>query len=180
MEGANLSSIELLPELISEIVFPDQEPAAKIDHLAESIGDEAMVIVVDGVDGLVDQLGELAPLIRDCPGLALVLTSRSVIDLPGTNQLQLNGLPLRSADGRGPGAAPRLFPGLLRSASAAGSRTRPRRSFDRRDLRAARGTPTRHRAGGRLANRPHPDRDRRGLEEPLRSHQHAAGDRTSR
>ncbi|WP_258037114.1 MULTISPECIES: helix-turn-helix domain-containing protein [unclassified Streptomyces] len=65
--------------------------------LAEYLGDQPAVLVVDGAPGSPTRPERLARLLRDCPGLRLLVTSEEPWQLPGERVFLLT--PLETADG---------------------------------------------------------------------------------
>jgi predicted ATPase len=103
------TSIELLPEVISQVIGPDQDPARTFDDLAAMIGDRALLLTLDGLDRLANQAAPIGDLVTRCPNLIVLITSRTMVEIPGVEHLTLGGLPARTADGRQAGPAVRLF-----------------------------------------------------------------------
>lgn len=101
-----------LPDTIGTVAFPGHEPAEDMTGLASMIGDRRAIMVLDNFEQLADDVMMIEPLIRSCPDLSLIITSRTQLALEDAVTLKMSGLPVRSEDGTAPGAAV----DLLRSA----------------------------------------------------------------
>ncbi|HRF61268.1 MAG TPA: AAA-like domain-containing protein, partial [Fimbriimonadaceae bacterium] len=63
-----------------------------VDLLAEAIGRRHLLLVLDCCEGLAGELGFVARLVRACPHLHVLATSRRTLDLPGEHVYELEGL----------------------------------------------------------------------------------------
>ncbi|HKN57092.1 MAG TPA: LuxR C-terminal-related transcriptional regulator [Amycolatopsis sp.] len=63
------------------------------DRLADTIGDRRLLLVLDGCEHIVDQCGRLAEsLLRRCPGVRILATSRESLRVPGEVTFRIGGL----------------------------------------------------------------------------------------
>ena len=67
------------------------------DGLADHIGDKRLLLLLDNFEHLVEAASELLGLLRSCPNLQLVVTSRELLRLPGEQAYPVP--PLEPSDG---------------------------------------------------------------------------------
>jgi predicted ATPase/class 3 adenylate cyclase len=100
------------PELV--LANAAQALGAK-DGLAEQIADKSLLLLFDNFEHVVDAASSLADLLRTCPNLQLLVTSRELLRLPGEQAYPVP--PLEPEDGtelflaRALAADPRFVPG---------------------------------------------------------------------
>jgi transcriptional regulator with XRE-family HTH domain len=95
---------------------PDPPGEQNWTALAELVGDQAALLVIDGVpDGSRPQLARIAQLLHDCPQLRLLITAERPCGIPGGRLLALDPLGVpdardeRDAEALGQVPAVRLF-----------------------------------------------------------------------
>jgi predicted ATPase/class 3 adenylate cyclase len=69
---------------------PGQSP---IDALAASIGERQVLLLLDNFEQVVEAAGGVASLLRACPGLRVIVTSRAVLRVAGEQEYVVAGLP---------------------------------------------------------------------------------------
>jgi predicted ATPase len=74
-------------------------------QVAKFLGNKHLLLVLDGVEHLVSGMALLRELLRSCPNIKLLLTSRERINLPDEWLVSLQGLPLPPNDVSDPGVA---------------------------------------------------------------------------
>jgi predicted ATPase/class 3 adenylate cyclase len=86
------------PELVLPTVartlslFPRPGESA-IDTLAASIGERRVLLLLDNFEQVVEAAGDVASLLRVCPGLRVIVTSRAVLRVAGEQEYVVSGLP---------------------------------------------------------------------------------------
>jgi predicted ATPase/class 3 adenylate cyclase len=83
------------------VLRPDREP---VETIAEAIGDEPMLIVVDNIEHLLDAVPLLGALVEAAPGLTLLVTSRERLRLAGEHCYVVPPLGLPTDGGASPAA----------------------------------------------------------------------------
>ncbi|HVQ92020.1 MAG TPA: helix-turn-helix domain-containing protein [Mycobacteriales bacterium] len=89
---------QLLWAAVAELVEPagppaDPGPPPVLADLVELVGDRDTLLVLDGVDAGGLRPDRVAPLLRGCPGLRMLLTARCPSRLPGGRTVVLGPLP---------------------------------------------------------------------------------------
>lgn len=75
-----------------------QPPPEDADALADALAERAVVLVLDNAEHLLDDCRDLVvELVDRCPGLTVVVTSRSPLDVPGEQVLRLAPLSVEDA-----------------------------------------------------------------------------------
>ncbi len=99
----SLDREHLLADVVATALHvPDREGMPVLDALAAAIGDTAALLVLDNCEHLLDASARLADhLLRACPGLRILATSREPLRVPGEVVFRLAGLALPA-----PGASP--------------------------------------------------------------------------
>ncbi|RVX45432.1 putative ATPase [Nonomuraea polychroma] len=93
---ADVTDAELLPATVGAAM--GTAITASTDHLAASIGDREMLLVLDNCEHLVDAVAPLAEtLLSRCPGLRLLTTSREPLAVAGETTWDLPPLDLDGA-----------------------------------------------------------------------------------
>ena len=158
-ELASLSRPELVPQTVASVLdVPLPETGTAEAALARQLADRRLLLVLDNCEHLLDACARLvAELLRSCPGVVVLATSREPLRVGGevtwrTPSLALPDLralpPLRPAGGAGVGAAVRR----ARAGRRPGLRVRrDDRAGGGRDLRP----PGRDAAGPRARGGPH-------------------------
>ena len=94
--------VELEPLRDPELVLPTlahaigvaQAPGEPIlDALSRAIGERRMLLVLDNLEQVIEAAGDVAGLLRACPGVQVVVTSRSVLRIAGEQEYVVPGLP---------------------------------------------------------------------------------------
>lgn len=77
------------------------EPMVELgpEPMAAAIGKRKLLLVMDCCEGLAGELAMLARLIRSCPHLHVLTTSRRTLDVPGERVIELTGLDVGSGRG---------------------------------------------------------------------------------
>ncbi|MFD0412523.1 BTAD domain-containing putative transcriptional regulator [Streptomyces sp. NPDC127108] len=80
---AVMAALGIREETASEAVAPGS-PAAPADRLAEALGDQRLLLVLDNCEHVVDAVADLASvLLRRAPGLRVLATSQEPLGIPG-------------------------------------------------------------------------------------------------
>ncbi|MEM9563133.1 MAG: hypothetical protein AAGA93_10970 [Actinomycetota bacterium] len=124
VDASVVTSIGVLPEVISQRLDPEREPAPDLAALGDVVGARDVLIVLDQVDALANQLAPLSDLLGRCPRLRLLVTSRVGVSLDPCATVMLDGLPVRT-DGAEPGPAVRLFQAWFRRHAPVGAELAP-------------------------------------------------------
>jgi len=73
-------------------VFPrPTEPA--LDAVASAIGERRMLLVLDNFEQVIEAAGDVGRLLRACPAVRVVVTSRAVLHVAGEQEYVVPGLP---------------------------------------------------------------------------------------
>jgi predicted ATPase/class 3 adenylate cyclase len=64
-----------------------------IDALAASLGDRRVLLLLDNMEQVIDAAGDVAALLRACPGVTVIVTSRAVLRIAGEQEFVVPGLP---------------------------------------------------------------------------------------
>ena len=71
-----------------------QRPAETVlEALAAAIGERRVLLVLDNFEHVIDAAGEIGGLLRACPAVRLVVTSRAVLRISGEQEYVVPGLP---------------------------------------------------------------------------------------
>src|SRR6478672_4707851 len=90
--------VPLAPLDDPRLVLPAAEQAIGAKSgLAEHVGDQAMLLVVDNLEHLIDAASDIGWALAVCPNLCVLVTSREVLRLPGEQAYPVPGL--RAEDG---------------------------------------------------------------------------------
>ena len=73
------------------IVPRPNEPA--VDSIAASLREGRVLLVLDNFEQVVEAAGDVASLLRSCPGLRVIVTSRAVLHVAGEQEYVVPGLP---------------------------------------------------------------------------------------
>ena len=99
VELASLSEPELVAQTAAESLGIREEAGRPISKtLAEWLGDKTTLLVIDNCEHLVAAVVELAAqLLRDCPGVRLLATSRAALRVNGEAIMRVGALPEQEA-----------------------------------------------------------------------------------
>lgn len=84
----------VLPAIARALEIPPDERATPLDVLVSAIGSLRVLLVLDNLEQVSDVAAELADLLQRCPGLAILATSRTTLNMRGEHELSLNPLAL--------------------------------------------------------------------------------------
>jgi predicted ATPase/class 3 adenylate cyclase len=73
-------------------VFP-KPGESPIDALADSIGERRVLLLLDNFEQVVEAAGDVAGLLRACPGMRIIVTSRAILRVAGEQEYVVSGLP---------------------------------------------------------------------------------------
>ncbi len=91
---SGLSEPDLVGEVIAEAIgAPVSVRSAPVERIAVELGERRTVLVLDCFERLVDAAATVAALVRRCPGLTVLTTSRRRLDLSGERLLVVGPLP---------------------------------------------------------------------------------------
>lgn len=106
---ASLRDPELLAVTLVDALGADHGPRrTPIDSLAAHIGDHRLVLVLDNLEQVVAAASDVAALVRRCPHLTVVATSRVPLQVAGEVRCTIAPLPT-AADDLGAAAGVRLY-----------------------------------------------------------------------
>lgn len=111
VELSGLRDPELLPNAVAAVVdLPEQSDAvgdSPLHSLISYFADKQPLIVLDTCEHLVDACAGFAQaVLRSCPGVRILATSRRPLDAPGETLLQIAPLAAPDPDGEPGGAGP--------------------------------------------------------------------------
>ena len=143
--------IDLLPvgpewvvQTVAEAVGVSEQSGRTLEEaVIGALLGQSGLLVLDNCEHVLDAVGELTGrLLRSCPSLRILATSREPVSLPGEHVVPLGPMPITSA--RGPGDAALLF---AERAAAAGAQADPEDPTIQEICVPARSDTTGHRAG---------------------------------
>ncbi len=88
----------VLPAIARALEIPPDEHATPLDVLVSAIGSRRVLLVLDNLEQVSDVAAELAELLQRCPGLAILATSRTTLNIRGEHELTLHPLALPGPD----------------------------------------------------------------------------------
>ena len=96
VELAPLSEGDLVVQTVAGVLGLGEEPDRRLlDTLTDALRPKALLLVLDNCEHLVDACARLAEsLLRACPKLRILATSREALDIPGESALPLASLGL--------------------------------------------------------------------------------------
>ena len=102
---APLHDPDLVPVTVADVLGIRRQPGRPVpDTLAEAVGERSLLVVLDNCEHLIGACAKLADaLLRGCPNLALLATSREPLGIGGEYVYRVPSLTV-PADGAGPGA----------------------------------------------------------------------------
>jgi len=83
----------VLPTIARTIGATERAGASALDVLATAIGEGRMLLLLDNFEQVVEAAGDVAALLRACPALHVVVTSRAVLRVAGEQEYVVPGLP---------------------------------------------------------------------------------------
>ena len=83
----------VLPTLARTIGILPRPGEPAIDALAATIATKQLLIILDNFEQVVDAAGDVASLLRTCPRVRLVVTSRAILHIAGEQEYAVAGLP---------------------------------------------------------------------------------------
>jgi predicted ATPase/DNA-binding SARP family transcriptional activator len=99
---AALSSPELVVSAIADVLRLERHgPEALRTQLVRHLADRELLLVLDNFEHLLSEAPLLAELLRQAPGVTILVTSRERLSLQGEWLLQLGGLPFPTHDAAG-------------------------------------------------------------------------------
>ena len=72
-----------------------------LDAMAETFGDGAWLLILDNLEQVIDVARDLGELLARCPGVAILATSRTVLELQAEREYPVPPLPLPPSPGSG-------------------------------------------------------------------------------
>ena len=85
---------ELVPAAIGRAVGAELAGVdSPLDALAEILGDDPWLLILDNLEQVVDAAGDLGELLTRCPGVAILATSRTVLGLRAEREYPVPPLP---------------------------------------------------------------------------------------
>ncbi len=90
-----------------------------IDAIARQLGDGRVLLVLDNFEHVIEAAGDVASLLRSCPGLRVIVTSRAVLHVAGEQEYVVPGLPAPPDTARLSRAELEELPARLRQIDAA-------------------------------------------------------------
>jgi non-specific serine/threonine protein kinase len=96
VELAGLADPTLVPQAIATVLGVDEEPGRPLtETLAGALSDEQLLLVPDNCEHLIEACAELADaLLRACPGLRILATSRQPLGIAGETTFRVPSLAL--------------------------------------------------------------------------------------
>ena len=92
-----LTSHRRIPAVLAESLGVKGHRGDAFSAVADAIGDQEVLIVLDGFEHVVAGAGMISELLKRCPALHVLVASRSVLRLEEEHVLELGGLPYPSA-----------------------------------------------------------------------------------
>jgi len=87
VELAPISDAELVaPTVAQTLGLPDRGGRTAIERLVDHIGEKRMLLVLDNFEQVVDAGGAVSALLRACPNLTVLVSSRAVLHLDGEQE----------------------------------------------------------------------------------------------
>ena len=84
----------VLPSLAEALDVKEADARAPADGLVALIGDAESLLLLDNLEQVVDAAPDLAALVKRCPALRIVATSRTALRVAGEQEYPLSPLPL--------------------------------------------------------------------------------------
>ena len=104
IELASLTDGEFVDDAVATALHVKQRPNTEIlDALVEAIGDQRMLLILDNCEHLLESVVEmLDALLRRCPKLRVLATSREALGIPGESVLPVSSMTLPTLDAGAP------------------------------------------------------------------------------
>lgn len=83
----------VLPTIARTIDVAERAGVPVLDVLATAIGEQRMLLLLDNFEQVVEAAGDVAALLRACPALRIIVTSRAVLRIAGEQEYVVPGLP---------------------------------------------------------------------------------------
>jgi predicted ATPase/class 3 adenylate cyclase len=83
----------VLPTIARTIGVAERAGTSALDVLVAAIGDRRMLLLLDNFEQVVEAAGDAGALLRACPALRIVVTSRAVLRIAGEQEYVVPGLP---------------------------------------------------------------------------------------
>lgn len=98
---APLTDPDLVPHAVATVFkFGQEEGKTLTETLVEKLADKATLVVIDNCEHLLDASATLIDeLLRGCPKMRIVATSREALGIPGEQVYRVRSLPLPKVDG---------------------------------------------------------------------------------
>ena len=92
--AALLDSALVIPTIIQSFGLKETEQCSPLDRLQMALGDKQLLLVLDNFERLVQAAPQLVELLRRCPQLKMLVTSRAVLQVQGEYEFQVPPLAL--------------------------------------------------------------------------------------
>ena len=92
--GGTARDVGLGPAIAGGLGLSGIEATAMADALAEAIGAAPAILVLDGAEAAIHDLGLVDRLLAQAPALRVLVTSRMAVDRPGMTAIAIEGLPV--------------------------------------------------------------------------------------
>jgi predicted ATPase/class 3 adenylate cyclase len=83
----------VLPTVARTVGLTENPTQPALDALTAHIGDRRMLFVLDNFEQVVEAAGDIGQLLRACPAIRVVVTSRAVLRIAGEQEYVVAGLP---------------------------------------------------------------------------------------
>ncbi len=83
----------VLPTIARTLGIAERAERTPLDMLTETIGEDRILFVLDNFEQVIDAAPDVAALLRACPGIAVITTSRAVLRVSGEQEYVVPGLP---------------------------------------------------------------------------------------
>lgn len=83
----------VLPTIARSFGLAERAERTSLETLADAIGDDQLLFVLDNFEQVIDAASDLAALLRTCPGVTAIVTSRAVLRIAGEQEYVVPGLP---------------------------------------------------------------------------------------
>ena len=106
VELAPVAGPELVARTVAAVLRVREEPGRPVlDTVAEAVGDRCLLVVLDNAEHVLGAVAKLADvLLRCCPRVCLLVTSREPLGVGGERVFRVRPLPVPPADLAAPGA----------------------------------------------------------------------------
>lgn len=83
----------VLPTVARTIGLHRRTGQSALEALASEIGERRMLLVLDNFEQVIEAAGEIGDLLRACPAVRIIVTSRAVLRISGEQEYVVPGLP---------------------------------------------------------------------------------------